>query len=238
MVQPQIPDPALLVEDALIVADLHLGFEGELREKGIRIPSQTDRIFQKLVDLVEKTGASRIVLLGDVKHSVPKVSIEEWRQIPNFLEALSEKVSSLEIVPGNHDGDLLPLTPRKIKIHPSQGVGIGNSWLVHGHAIPSPKAKNANFLIIGHVHPAVELVDTFGFKMVYPVWLKCRSPGPLPTVIIMPSLNRMIGHLLVNRTGYDERYGPIFNWAKIDIDDSEAYTLEGIFLGQVKDLRD
>ncbi|MBO3803004.1 MAG: metallophosphoesterase [Candidatus Brockarchaeota archaeon] len=226
-----------MVDGVLVVSDLHLGFEGELRERGIRIPSQTDRIFGELADMVEKTGASRLVLLGDVKHGVPKVSVEEWRHIPNFLGALSEKVPSLEIVPGNHDGDLLPLTPRKVKIHPPQGLGIGNSWLVHGHALPPPKARDADCLVTGHVHPAVELTDAFGFKMVYPVWLKCKPSGTLPTVVVMPSFNRMIGHLPVNRAGYDERYGPVFNWAKVDIGGSDAYTLDGTLLGQVKDLR-
>ncbi|MGQ9515521.1 MAG: metallophosphoesterase, partial [Thermoproteota archaeon] len=236
MVRPLPPDPALLVEDTIVVSDLHLGFEGELREKGIRIPSQTDRIFHELTNLLDRTEARRLILLGDVKHGVPKVSIEEWRHIPNFLEVLSERVSSLEVIPGNHDGDLLPLTPRNVKIHPPQGIGIGDSWLIHGHALPSPKAENSNCLIIGHIHPAIELADAFGFRMIYPVWLKCKASGPISTVIVMPSLNRIIGHLVINRTGFDEKFGPIFKWAKIDIGFSEVYTLDGTLLGNVRDL--
>jgi len=238
MVQPLIPDPGILIGSVLVVSDLHLGFEGSLQEKGIRIPSQTNRVLVELLKIVERVRARRIILLGDVKHGVPSASHMEWRHIPGFLRELSSRVSSLEIVMGNHDGDLLPLTPRNIIIRPPQGLRVGNSWLVHGHAAPAKGAEKAKFLVMGHVHPAIELTDRFGFKTIQPVWLKCRALRLPLAVIVMPSVNGMVGHLVVNRMGHDKRLGPIFRWAKIDIDDCEAYALDGTLLGRIEDLRD
>jgi hypothetical protein len=234
MVQPLIPNPALLIGDVLVVTDLHLGFEGELREHGIRIPSQTNQILQELLNIIERAKARRLVILGDVKHGVPSISYDEWRHIPRFLETLSSKVSSLDIIMGNHDGDLLPLTPRIIRIHPPQGMKVGDAWLVHGHALPAPEARNAGFVVMGHIHPAIELTDRFGFRLIQPVWLKCR--GKSSTVVVMPPFNRLIGHLLINKRGHD-KFGPALRWAKIDIDECEAFTLDGTLLGRIKGLR-
>lgn len=239
MVQPLIPDPGILIGEVLVISDLHLGFEGELQEKGIRIPSQTNRILKEILKILERAKARRIILLGDVKHGVPAASHMEWRHIPDFMKELSSRVSSLEIVVGNHDGDLLPLIPRNVKILPPNGLRVGNAWLLHGHTVPPPKAEKAKFLITGHVHPAIELTDRFGFKTIQPVWLKCRSPRLPLTLIVMPALNGMVGHLVVNRMRqYGERLGPVFKWARIDIQECDAYALDGTLLGALKDLRD
>ena len=51
--KPLIPFPALLIkegaEKTLVVADLHLGWDVSLIEKGILIPSQISRIQTKLL---------------------------------------------------------------------------------------------------------------------------------------------------------------------------------------------
>jgi metallophosphoesterase superfamily enzyme len=128
------------------------------------------------------------------------------------------------------------LIPRNVKILPPTGLRVGNAWLLHGHTVPPPKAEKTKFLITGHVHPAIELTDRFGFKTIQPVWLRCRSPRSL-TLIIMPALNSMVGHLVVNRMRHDgERLGPVFKWAGVDVHECDAYSLDGTLLGSLKDL--
>jgi hypothetical protein len=47
-----VPDaPAILVDDVLAVADLHIGIEAELQESGVTLPSQTRKIATRLRDL-------------------------------------------------------------------------------------------------------------------------------------------------------------------------------------------
>ena len=74
------------------MADLHLGFEFELVEKGINLPSQTGRIKGRVLRLLEEVKPEKLIILGDLKHTIPKVSLQEWRDIPEFLEAVREAV--------------------------------------------------------------------------------------------------------------------------------------------------
>ena len=71
-VQPIPGEPALFVQNTsatLVIADLHIGIERELYRSGINIPSQTKKIFDRLLKLIADHSPDRIVLLGDVKHN-------------------------------------------------------------------------------------------------------------------------------------------------------------------------
>src|SRR5207245_5992683 len=84
-----IPDePVLMADDALVVADLHIGLEEELQEKGIRIPSRAEGMGRKLAEIADRRGASRLIVLGDVKHLVPKMASRERRDVYVFFRDL------------------------------------------------------------------------------------------------------------------------------------------------------
>src|SRR5206468_4847364 len=61
--EPVPDEPALMADDILVVADLHIGIEEELHEKGIRVPSRAEVMGRKLVELADRRGASRLVSL-------------------------------------------------------------------------------------------------------------------------------------------------------------------------------
>ncbi|MBI4399902.1 hypothetical protein HY570_04085, partial [Candidatus Micrarchaeota archaeon] len=63
--------PALLYKDCLIVADVHLGVEQELIEKGIRVHSITNKIKNELISILEETKAKKLIFAGDLKHNIP-----------------------------------------------------------------------------------------------------------------------------------------------------------------------
>ncbi|RLI29586.1 MAG: phosphoesterase [Candidatus Hecatellales archaeon] len=173
------PWPALLLENGektLVVADLHLGFEFELSEKGISLPSQTGRLKERLLKILDETEASSLIILGDFKHTIPKVSLQEWRDIPLFLEEVGRKASKIRLVLGNHDGGIEVFAGEKLEVHPSRGIlleaGNVKVGLFHGHAWPSPKLFEASYWIIGHNHPAVQFRGYFGFRMFRQAWIK------------------------------------------------------------------
>jgi hypothetical protein len=112
-----------------------------------------------------------------VKDAIAKVEMEEWRDIPDFFEALEKKVSDIEVVPGNHDGTLEPLLPETVKILPSTGVVFGNVGLFHGHAWPAPELLKCHSLVTGHVHPMVAFRDPMGFRITRQVWVKASCDG-------------------------------------------------------------
>ena len=180
-IKPIRPYPALLLrrnsERVLAVVDLHLGWEVALAEKGVHVPSQMPKILNQMLQLIELCKPTRLIFLGDVKHTIAKVEMEEWRDIPDFFEVLSRKVPNIQIVPGNHDGNLEPLLPETVKIFPSTGVVLGSIGLFHGHAWPAPELLGCRSLITGHVHPMVAFRDPMGFRITRQVWVKAECNG-------------------------------------------------------------
>ncbi|MEM3382715.1 MAG: metallophosphoesterase family protein [Nitrososphaerales archaeon] len=177
-----VPDePALLLETSsdkiLIISDLHLGFETVLSSKGINIPSQTQKIFDKIKSIVEKFSVDRIIILGDVKHGTLKIVPQERFDIPQFFQKLKDLVKSIEIVKGNHDGGLKALLPKEIKVHSSKGISIFNDKesyaLIHGHAWPYPELFSCDVLIMGHNHLTIEFREN-NFRIEEPVWVMAK----------------------------------------------------------------
>ncbi|MGD0175490.1 MAG: metallophosphoesterase [Candidatus Bathyarchaeia archaeon] len=169
-------EPALLLrrrgERVVVLGDLHIGWEVTLSQQGIHIPSQTGKMLQRLRVIIEKEHPSRIIMLGDVKHSVTGAELEEWRDVPDFFEALLKLVPSVQVILGNHDGNLEPLTPSKVEILPSTGLALWNRFgLLHGHAWPSPEILGCETLILGHLHPAVTLRDALGYRLTKTAWV-------------------------------------------------------------------
>jgi putative SbcD/Mre11-related phosphoesterase len=176
--KPIKPYPALLLQEEskriLVVADLHIGWEAALAEKGIHVPSQTPRILTKMLGLIKSCRPTGLIFLGDVKHAIARVKTEEWRDVPHFFETLGKKVPDIQVVPGNHDGNLAALLPAGVDLLPTKGVVVGDVGLFHGHAWPAPELLECQTLIIGHVHPVVAFRDPLGFSIRRQVWVKTR----------------------------------------------------------------
>ncbi len=180
-----IPDiPALMINTLLgnrilVLADLHIGFELELASQGIRVPSQTKKMLKVIKKLLTKFNPDKIILLGDIKHQIASISSTEWFDVPSFFEELLKDNIKIDIVPGNHDGNLEPLIPRSVFVYSARGIKLRDSknrviGLIHGHAWPSPDILEAEILVMGHIHPVIELRDPMGFKIIEPVWVKAQ----------------------------------------------------------------
>jgi hypothetical protein len=176
-------------ERVLVVADLHIGWEVKLAEQGIHVPSQTPKILEKIIQLIENCKPTGIIFLGDVKHAIAKVEMEEWRDIPDFFEAIAKRVSNIQIIQGNHDGNLEPLLPETTKILPPTGIVFGDVGLFHGHTWPAPELLKCRNLITGHVHPTVAFRDPIGFRITRQVWVKAKCDGEHLAESFLKSLN-------------------------------------------------
>jgi putative SbcD/Mre11-related phosphoesterase len=176
-------------ERVLVVADLHIGWEVKLAEQGIHVPSQTPKILEKIIQLIENCKPTGIIFLGDVKHAIAKVEMEEWRDIPDFFEAIAKRVSNIQIIQGNHDGNLEPLLPETTKILPPTGIVFGDVGLFHGHTWPAPELLRCRNLITGHVHPTVAFRDPIGFRITRQVWVKAKCDCEHLAESFLKSLN-------------------------------------------------
>jgi len=208
-----VPYPALLFEEAseriLMVADFHIGFEHELAESGICIPSQTPKMLSRLLSVIDEYKPNVLVFLGDVKQAIPKISLEEWRDIPGFFESVLKVVESVLVVVGNHDGDLEPHIPSQVRIVPSGGMLVGGNrrvGLFHGHAWPSQGVLAADVLVMSHIHPVMRFYDKYGFSIVRQVWVKTRCDGGVLAGAYLKRLKVKLGSVSP-REVFREKFG-------------------------------
>ena len=237
-------EPALIVDSTLVVGDLHLGIEHELYKAGFSIPSNMNKLKDKILKLAFENSCKKLVLLGDVKHEFAGVSYQEEREIPEFLEGLSKSLE-VHITPGNHDGNIEKLAPRKVHVHATSGFRMGKYFFNHGQSWPNEEFLKASVLVMAHNHPAVEFRDSLGYRWVEPCWLRGKinkerveerygSKPKVREVVIIPAFNPLVGGLPVNKG--EAMLGPLLTNKIIDIEECEAYLLDGTHLGKVKNL--
>ncbi len=231
----------------MLVSDLHLGLEKELAKKGFSLPSYSVKMLERIKGIAERAGAERAVILGDVKHSVGKVGDIDWSVLPWFFGTLLDLFSSVDVVPGNHDGGIKPLLPPRVKLHASHGAVLGEGddriGVSHGHAWPSAEVISTGKMVIGHSHFTFEMKDKLGARSRESVWLfgryhldellvkagydivdrRRKGRGEL---IVMPPFNRMVGGQPINKRGA-LGFGPILSSGCVDLREADIFLLDG-----------
>ncbi|MGO8806402.1 MAG: metallophosphoesterase [Candidatus Bathyarchaeia archaeon] len=156
----------------LLIADPHIGWEMELQQKGIHIPSQTPKLLHKLTAILSEYKPQRLVIIGDVKYTVVSSELGEWHDVPDFFNKLQAFIGDISVVRGNHDANIEPLLPEKVKLLPATGVAINDVGVFHGHKWPSPALLGCKTLVMGHLHPVVVFRDPAGFKITRQAWMR------------------------------------------------------------------
>ncbi len=238
-------------ETIVVVADLHLGIAAELSDKGIEIPSRVPEVENRLIEIVESVEGDRLFFLGDVKHNIPVTSRQEWKNLPEFFKTLSEKVK-VDVVPGNHDGDIEGMVLKSVDLHDSSGVTIGDGkvGLLHGHAWPDETLLKTETIVMGHNHPTIEFQDEVNARITEPAWVKTKlKPENLPedleeevgetppNIIVVPAFSKLVGGGRINRQIPEKFLGPFFEADAIELEDAEVRLLDGTLLGRLEDLR-
>ncbi|MHA1958760.1 MAG: metallophosphoesterase [Candidatus Thorarchaeota archaeon] len=262
-------DRAMVIADsdstALVIADLHLGFHVQLSEKsGASFPSQHSSMLDRIRLLVQRHSVDILYLLGDVKHTIMVDRPFNWSIIPTFLTDVSSFVNTV-IVPGNHDGDLTPLTPRSVDITDVRGImvghGIDSVGLIHGHAWPTETVLSSKLLVIGHSHPSILRLKTIHapgidrpsrrrYGGTVPVVLRSRFSKDCVRgytdsqindiddgyLVTLPSFNQIISGVPVNKPE-TELPGVFFQNKCASLQDTDVYSCDGIHLGTVGSLQ-
>ncbi len=138
-------------EQALILADLHLGKTGHFRKAGIGIPQSVYKEdLQRLLSLIQFFKPEKMIVVGDMFHSEANSELElfsRWRKDVDWLQIL--------LVKGNHD------------ILSSEWYSR-NDIIVHNHCLeiasfsfrheaPHTTQREKSFVFSGHIHPGVAL---------------------------------------------------------------------------------
>jgi hypothetical protein len=235
--EPAIDEKALILEDYLILADLHLGLEKELAMVGARVPSQLGRIEKRINKLLAGTDKEKLVILGDLKHNIPMASWQEQREIPEFIDRLSSK-ADVVLVKGNHDGGIESLAPG---LRVVRELRVGDVLLIHGHA--RPRSTGYSTLVMAHNHPCIEFRGRLGGRLTESAWIRTRFKKKHQgesgaEVVVMPAFNDLIYGMPFNTRKSRELLGPFFRRGMLETANAKAYLLDGTYLGRIRDLRE
>src|SRR3989338_7441610 len=164
-----IADLCLYLEKsrALVVADLHLGYEEMLNNQGVMIPRVNyneikKRIERSFAELKAKRKKIELIIVnGDLKHEFGVPSQQEWKEVLDMLEFLQAHCGEIILIKGNHDNILGPIARWSgIKIVNEFFAEKENALIIHGNeAIDenSENFKNSKSIIIAHEHCAITL---------------------------------------------------------------------------------
>ena len=195
-----VNEPSIKIKDYLVIADLHLGIEHELLQKGIRV-DQADEIVRRIERLLKITKAKKLLILGDVKHNVPFIKRVEEKIVPQVMRKISS-MANIFIIPGNHDGRLSDLLPSKITVLDPRGIMIGKTLFLHGHA--KQKDSKAQTVVIGHNHPLLKMKDELGAHYVEKVWVIGKHKETGQKIVLMPAFSNLVGGVYINELSSED----------------------------------
>jgi uncharacterized protein len=138
-------------EGTVLIADPHFGKAATFRAAGLALPGgTTGSNLARLDSVLDRTGAHRLVVLGDLFHAAAGkrgrtvARMTAWRESRSDLEIL--------VVRGNHDrsaGD----PPAGLRMEMRSEPHALHPFVLRHH--PQPSADG--YVLAGHIHPAVRL---------------------------------------------------------------------------------
>lgn len=188
-----LPSRALfwIKKKSLLIADLHIGKGAHFRKNGIALPSNinNDNLW-RLAGLLLDTKAERLILLGDLFHSVYN---DEWLAFTDMLDNFPNLKTIL--IKGNHDvldHDVWD----KAKITVVDELIESPFVMVHE---PDNEKDSRGYRLCGHIHPAVRLHGTGRQSLKLPCFWFSESEGVFPTfgyftgsVVVQPNKNDVV----------------------------------------------
>ena len=224
----------------LVVADLHIGFEEKFKAEGVKLHASTQGMVSELSEICSKHRVDEIIILGDVKFTVGRVSALERKEIPFFLEEVS-RLAKTTIISGNHDGALSTLIPRGVTLHPESYLIVKDTCLLHGHTLLPNLSLNVERVVMGHIHPTyLREGSVMAGKNVW-LLLKVRremlinGQKGVIEICVMPPFNRELSF-----TGFVGKSGkiisPIIRRAMKAVCDVLILSLEGEIVGSIESL--
>ncbi len=191
-----LPDRALSwpSEQALLLADMHLGKAQVFRDHGIALPRGTSsRDLQRLDRLIDLVGARELIVLGDFVHG-PYSADAAWVQV--FRDWRSTRKSlKISVISGNHDrflhADTLGLD-RVVESEQRQSLLLNHE----------PLENTDSFVLCGHLHPCQML--KLGRQ-------RCRTPifWLQKNQLILPAWGGMTGTMLIQPQHSDRLYAAL-----------------------------
>ncbi|MFX0124304.1 MAG: hypothetical protein ACFFAE_11750 [Candidatus Hodarchaeota archaeon] len=258
----------------LLVADLHLGFEAEWTNKGLeaRRPEWSIEITDQLKRDIKETLADHLIILGDLEHSFihfksvkgrkdgPWVS-HKWLREKALLYFIEQVVGieglKVGLIRGNQDTSVVKSFQNQIDIYPQKEASLFNQLGVfHGHMNPGKDVLFSSEIMLGHVHPAIEVIDELKLRHRFPVFAKLTVSrkevlnifnfqleheeiglDDQVSITILPAYNKFLSGFILNQVQRDEENQPFSILRKLIRHPHLKISLtNGIDLGLLEDL--
>jgi len=218
--------PGLVLKDrgALVVADLHIGYEQALQKQGIYIPRSTYAKMRRAInDMIERARPEKVVILGDVKHEFGVPSSQEWVEVKDLLKWLSDMGLKVHVVRGNHDNYIIAIL-KKFGVELHYPVMVEGPYvMVHGHEPLEEVPKGAELLLMGHEHPAIAVRDSLGVKRKFKCFLKGSWRELL--VVVLPALSPLASGSTMNECPRGLLLSPMLK-ESVDVDSFKPIVVE------------
>lgn len=196
--------------ECIVIADLHLGFEGVLFEEGFAMPRfQKKEMLKRLRKIMKIYRPKKLVINGDLKHEFSRNLPQEWDEVSEVLDYLEGKVD-LFLTRGNHDNYLKTILSKRGLNLPKTIKWKGLTF-AHGHEDLNWKG----ILVMGHEHPSVKLTDEIGASIKVPCFLAGKD------VIVLPAFSPLAYGTDI--TLMDPISPPL---EKVDFGDLKVYTID------------
>lgn len=181
--------------DALVVADLHLGFDAS---SAVTMPlGERGAVLEHLDGLLDRFSPDTLVIAGDVLHAFDTVP----RGVEEGLAELDDLVSAADVsllaAQGNHDTMLDELGfPGEL----TDSVSLGDTVVCHGHERPDERGRR---YVVGHDHPTIEIAGQR-----HPATLVGPGRQAGSEVIVLPALSPLVRGTPVNELRAGDALSP------------------------------
>lgn len=188
-------DRAVVIEDTLVVADLHLG-KGSAAGLELPIGSGT-AVVERLAALLDRFDPATVVLAGDVLHAFGTVP----RTVTDAFEGITAAVrgadADLILIEGNHDTMLEHVWDGDSRT----SYRIGQTVVCHGHVEPDERADR---YVVGHDHPTLAVE---GRRR--PCYLGGDSVSRGADLVMLPAFSRLLQGVAVNDMAASDFQSPL-----------------------------
>jgi len=187
-------DRAVVVDDTLVLADLHVGKGSSNLELPV---GDSGDMLERLAGLLDRHDPATVVIAGDLLHSFSTVPHTVADTLAGIRQRCRDHGARPVVTPGNHDTMLDSVWDGPTAAEHE----IGDTVVCHGHEAPETDASR---YIVGHDHPTIEIE---GRRQ--PCYLVGEGVYDGADVVMLPAFNRLLAGVRINEMRATEFMSPV-----------------------------
>ena len=217
-------DRAILLDDTLVLADLHVG-RGPASNVDLPVGDSTDMV-ERFEHLLSAHDPAEVLVAGDLLHSFEMVPRTVEGTVATLSAAARDAGARMVVTPGNHDTML-----DSVWSGPTDpAYRVGETVVCHGHVPPEIGAER---YVVGHDHPTITIE---GQRR--PCYLAADDAYEGADVVMLPAFNRLLRGVEVNGMHAGDFMSPLVTdadaFAPVVLDEESRETLAFPPLGEFR----